>query len=70
MVIMYHAANEPYDAIHLTNIQYLTVWWSTTIYGALVIMGVPLFVMLSGALLLQPAKGVSVHFHSSIVFSP
>ena len=56
MVIMYHAANEPYDAIHLTNIQYLTVWWSTTIYGALVIMGVPLFVMLSGALLLQPAK--------------
>jgi surface polysaccharide O-acyltransferase-like enzyme len=56
MVIMYHAANEPYDAIHLTNNQYLTLWWSTTIYGALVIMGVPLFVMLSGALLLQPAK--------------
>lgn len=31
-------------------------WWTTNIYGALANMGVPLFVMLSGVLLLNPSK--------------
>ncbi len=56
MVIMFHAVNEPYSALHLTSTQYFVFWWSSTIYLALVIMGVPLFIMLSGSLLLQPSK--------------
>ena len=56
MVIMYHATTEPYDVLHITFTQYFVQWWSSTIYESLVIMGVPLFVMLSGALLLQPSK--------------
>jgi surface polysaccharide O-acyltransferase-like enzyme len=31
-------------------------WWTTNIYGALANIGVPLFVMLSGVLLLNPSK--------------
>ncbi len=57
MVLMYHASTEPYNAQLLDSIQYFVLWWSQTIYQSFVILGVPLFVMLSGALLLQPSKG-------------
>src|SRR5512140_655005 len=56
MVLMFHALNEPYPELHLASTQYFVFWWSTTIYLAIVIVGVPLFIMLSGALLLQPSK--------------
>jgi surface polysaccharide O-acyltransferase-like enzyme len=36
--------------------QYLVLWSSTSFYLSLVPLGVPLFIMLSGALLLQPSK--------------
>ena len=36
--------------------QFTVFWWSTSVYLALVIMGVPLFIMLSGSLLLVPSK--------------
>jgi surface polysaccharide O-acyltransferase-like enzyme len=56
MVVMFHAINEPYPELHLTSTQYFVFWWSSSIYLSLVIMGVPLFIMLSGCLLLQPSK--------------
>lgn len=56
MVLMYHASTEPYTAQLLDSTQYFVLWWSQTIYQSFVILGVPLFVMLSGALLLQPSK--------------
>ena len=56
MVIMFHALNEPYTGLSLNSTEYTVFWWSTSIYLALVIMGVPLFIMLSGSLLLQPSK--------------
>ena len=56
LVILYHVANEPYSNLSMTSTQYFVFWWSNTIYLSLAVMGVPLFVMLSGALLLQPQK--------------
>ncbi len=56
MVLMYHALTEPIIESQLTLTQYSVVWLSQTTYESIVIIGVPLFVMLSGALLLQPAK--------------
>ena len=56
MVLMYHASTEPYNAQLLDSTQYFVLWWSQTIYQSFVILGVPLFVMLSGVLLLQPSK--------------
>jgi surface polysaccharide O-acyltransferase-like enzyme len=53
---MYHASTEPYNAQLLDSTHYFVVWWSQTIYQSFAILGVPLFVMLSGALLLQPSK--------------
>lgn len=56
LVLMYHAANEPYSQLSMMPTQYFVFWWSTTIILSVVVLGVPLFVMLSGALLLQPQK--------------
>ena len=56
MVIMFHALNEPYTGLSMNPIQFTVFWWSTSVYLALVIMGVPLFIMLSGSLLLVPSK--------------
>jgi surface polysaccharide O-acyltransferase-like enzyme len=56
MVLVYHAITEPYNAALLSSTQYSVLWLSSTIYESFVIMGVPLFVMLSGSLLLQPSK--------------
>jgi surface polysaccharide O-acyltransferase-like enzyme len=56
LVLMYHAANEPYSQLNMTSTQYFVFWWSTTFFLSIVVLGVPLFIMLSGALLLQPQK--------------
>ena len=56
MVLVYHALNETYVASQLSPLQYFVLWWSQTVYNALVIVGVPLFIILSGALLLPRSK--------------
>ncbi len=56
LVIVYHVANEPYNPLSMTSTQYFAFWWSNAIYLSLATLGVPLFIMLSGALLLQPQK--------------
>ena len=56
LVIMLHAATEPIPIANQMSPQGVTLWWTVNIYNALSRPAVPLFVMLSGALLLQPAK--------------
>jgi surface polysaccharide O-acyltransferase-like enzyme len=55
-VIVYHVSNEQYSQIQLTDMQYFVKFWASNICESIVLIGVPLFVMLSGALLLQPNK--------------
>lgn len=52
LVILLHASN---DALQASNVP-IGDWWIATIYKSLSLSCVPLFVMLSGLLLLQPAK--------------
>jgi surface polysaccharide O-acyltransferase-like enzyme len=56
LVILLHAANEPHPII--TQIGATEIWrWTTiNIYTTIANMGVPLFVLISGALLLRPSK--------------
>ena len=54
-VILLHAANEGI-APQVMNQTEIYRWWAVNIYQTLGRTGVPLFVMLTGALLLQPSK--------------
>ena len=54
-VILLHAANEVIT-VHQVNPYEVLGWWMIDIYQTLGRVGVPLFVMLTGALLLQPSK--------------
>jgi surface polysaccharide O-acyltransferase-like enzyme len=54
LVIMLHATIEPY-VLQMTQEGVLR-WWTVNIYNSLATPCIPLFVMLSGALLLQPSK--------------
>jgi surface polysaccharide O-acyltransferase-like enzyme len=56
LVIMLHAGTEPVTIANQMSPEGVTLWWTTNIYDSLARPAVPLFVMLSGALLLQPAK--------------
>jgi len=56
MVIMLHATNEYYTPFYQIPLDSATYWWTAAVYKSLTLSCVPLFVMLSGALLLQPAK--------------
>jgi surface polysaccharide O-acyltransferase-like enzyme len=56
LVILLHAAIEPYPFGNVINQAVVLHWWTANIYNSLTIVCVPLFVMLSGALLLQPYK--------------
>ena len=56
LVILLHAAIEPITIVDQMSPQGVTLWWTTNIYDSIARPAVPLFVMLSGALLLQPAK--------------
>ena len=55
LVLLYHVVNEPATQT-MTGTQYFVYWWSNAAFLSLAVMGVPLFVMLSGALLLRPEK--------------
>jgi len=52
LVLLLHASNEALQASSVP----LAYWWTAAVYKSLALSCVPLFVMLSGALLLQPAK--------------
>ena len=56
LVVLLHASNEYYTTIQQTSLESPVYWWSSTIYKSLALPCVPLFVILSGALLLQPSK--------------
>ena len=57
-VILLHAAND----LTIQQMGQLEIvrWWTVDIYQSLGRVGVPLFVMLTGALLLQPSKNESI----------
>ena len=52
LVVLLHASNEALQASSVPA----AYWWTAVVYKSLSLSCVPLFVMLSGALLLQPAK--------------
>ena len=52
LVVLLHASNEALQASSVP----VAYWWTAAVYKSLALTCVPLFVMLSGALLLQPAK--------------
>lgn len=56
LVILLHAAIEPVPASNIVDQAVVLRWWTVNIYNSLAFICVPLFVLLSGALLLQPSK--------------
>ncbi|MCL4430334.1 MAG: acyltransferase family protein, partial [Chloroflexi bacterium] len=55
MVVLVHASEFPYPIPGVINSTVVVNWFTADIYGAIGYLGVPLFVMLSGSLLLIPA---------------
>lgn len=65
MVVLVHSSFFPYGIPGAITPMVMVNWFSANIYGAIGYLGVPIFVMLSGALLLNPAKAdesISVFF--------
>jgi surface polysaccharide O-acyltransferase-like enzyme len=56
LVIVLHASVESFSSMHLSFAQEVMYWWTSTIYNSVAMPCVPLFIMLSGAFLLQPSK--------------
>jgi surface polysaccharide O-acyltransferase-like enzyme len=56
LVIMVHAAIEPHPIVTVMDQAEIVRWFTVNTYDAFADPSVPLFVMLSGALLLQPSK--------------
>jgi surface polysaccharide O-acyltransferase-like enzyme len=56
LVILLHAAIEPTPNLDIMSPQGVQLWWTSNIYDSIARSSVPLFVMLTGALLLQPNK--------------
>jgi surface polysaccharide O-acyltransferase-like enzyme len=56
LVILLHAANEPHQFVDIMAPDAIVSWWASNIYNSLARPCVPLFIMLAGALLLQPSK--------------
>ena len=56
LVIMLHAANESYPVVDIMSPGAIANWWASNVYNSLARPCVPLFIMLAGALLLQPSK--------------
>ncbi|MGA3059278.1 MAG: acyltransferase family protein [Candidatus Bathyarchaeia archaeon] len=52
LVILLHASNQALEASSVPA----TYWWTAVVYKSIALSCVPLFVLLSGLLLLQPAK--------------
>ncbi|MBN2259839.1 MAG: acyltransferase family protein, partial [Clostridiales bacterium] len=56
LVFLLHSAVEPHPIVTQPDQAEIIRWWTVTTYDALSHYGVALFVMISGALLLQPCK--------------
>lgn len=56
LVILLHASAEPNLNINIMSQAGIQLWWASHIYDSVGLTAVPLFVMLTGALLLQPSK--------------
>ena len=56
MVVLVHASEFPYRIPGAITPLVMVNWFTADIYGAIGYLGVPLFVILSGALLLDPVK--------------
>lgn len=56
LVIILHAATEPNLTVDIMSQQGVVDWWASNIYNSIARPCVPLFIMLAGALLLQPSK--------------
>ena len=56
LVILLHASTEPYSKVDLMSSQGVQIWWASNIYDSIARICIPLFIMLAGALLLQPDK--------------
>lgn len=56
LVILLHAAIEPNPSINIMSPQGLQLWWASDVYNSIARICIPLFIMLTGALLLQPSK--------------
>lgn len=56
LVIILHAAIEPDPIVAQMTQQSVWHWWTENIYNSLARPSVPLFILLSGSLLLQPSK--------------
>ena len=56
LVILLHASTQSYPDVGLMSPQGVQIWWASNVYDSISRVCVPLFVMLAGALLLQPSK--------------
>jgi surface polysaccharide O-acyltransferase-like enzyme len=56
LVILLHASIEPNPSLSQMSPEGVQLWWVSNIYNSISRVAVPLFVMLTGALLLQPTK--------------
>jgi surface polysaccharide O-acyltransferase-like enzyme len=56
LVILLHASIEPYPNVDFMSPQGVQIWWASNLYNSIAIVCIPLFVMLTGSLLLQPSK--------------
>ena len=65
LVILLHASIEPNPTVNFMSPQGVQLWWASNVYDSIARTAVPLFIMLTGALLLQPSKAdepISVFF--------
>ena len=56
LVILLHAAIEPHPIVNIVTQEEVVRWLASNVYNSLARPSVPLFVMLTGVLLLQPSK--------------
>jgi surface polysaccharide O-acyltransferase-like enzyme len=56
LVILLHASIEPNLSVDFMSPQGIALWWTSNAYRSIAITCVPMFVMLTGALLLRPEK--------------
>ena len=56
LVILLHAAIEPNPALDFMSPPGVQLWWTSNVYNSIARSAVPLFIILTGALLLQPNK--------------
>ncbi|MCW4003081.1 MAG: acyltransferase family protein [Candidatus Bathyarchaeota archaeon] len=56
LVVLFHASIEATPTIDIMSPQGVQIWWASNIYNTIACSAVSLFVILTGALLLQPSK--------------